>query len=222
MARQSKSEAPKPPAGGSAASKKGLAIGVVLLVVVIAAAAIAYQALAPAASRDSGQITTSAASSSAVRGESASSGAASSSSAAAAAAAPDFTVTDGEGVQASLSQFRGAPVVVNFWASTCGPCQREMPEFQKAFEQHGDQVQFMMVDIPGFNGETEARAKRFIADNGYTFPVFFDSDGDAAVTYGLTSIPRTLFIDAEGNIVANGAGMLDEASLRRGMDMLLS
>ena len=95
-----------------------------------------------------------------------------------------------------------------------------MPEFQKAFETYGDEIQFMMVDIPSFNGESEQRAKNFIASNGYSFPVFFDSADDAAMKYGLSSIPRTFFLDAQGNVVASGAGMLDAASLEQGISML--
>ena len=112
-------------------------------------------------------------------------------------------------------------MVLNFWASTCGPCQSEMPGFQAAYEQHGDEVRFVMVDIPGFNGETVERAQRFLEESGYTFPAFYDAKGEASRAYGLTSIPRTYFIDAQGDIVATGAGALSEQALQQGLAKIL-
>ena len=135
--------------------------------------------------------------------------------------APDFEVEAADGTLVQLSQLKGTPVVLNFWASTCGPCQSEMPGFQAAFKQYGDQLQFMMVDIPGFNGETVERAKRFLQDNSYTFPAYFDTQGRAAAAFGLSSLPRTYFIDAQGAVVASAAGALDEQALQEGIDLLL-
>lgn len=191
--------------GAKRRSREGLAIAVTALVVLLVAAAIAYNALAPAAGPTGN-----------LREE----GAASSPQAAS-APAPDFAMEDAEGATVRLSQFEGAPVVLNFWASTCGPCQSEMPGFQAAYEQHGDEVRFVMVDIPGFNGETVERAQRFLEESGYTFPAFYDAKGEASRAYGLTSIPRTYFIDAQGDIVATGAGALSEQALQQGLAKIL-
>lgn len=201
----------------SASSKKGFIIIAVLLVAVIAVAAVAYNALAPTVSQEGDQV--------AVVGDVGSGPQADGSGGTAdrgeRVEAPDFTVVDGEGTSISLSQFRGKPVVLNFWASTCGPCQQEMPEFQNAFDIYGDDVAFMMVNVVGFNGETEDRAQRFIAENSYTFPVLFDSEEDASMQYGVTSIPRTFFIDREGYVVATASGMINGASLEQGIKMIL-
>ena len=199
-------------ADSNGASKRGLIIGVVALVAVIAIAAIAYNALAPAASSQTDQLS---------EREVATSPDGPSTGNEERTEAPDFAMVTADGEVISFSQLRGKPVVLNFWASTCGPCQQEMPGFQAAFDEYGSQVQFAMVDVVGFNGETEDRAQRFIADEGYTFPVFYDREGDASIQYSLTSIPRTFFIDAEGYVVAMGSGMLDESSLERGISMLL-
>ncbi len=196
-----------------AASKRGLIIGVVALVAVLAGAAIAYNALAPTASSETDQL--------AAKGGATGPSENTQADGEERDMAPDFTMVTADGETVSFSQLRGRPVVLNFWASTCGPCQQEMPGFQNAFDEHGSQVQFAMVDVVGFNGETEDRAKRFIAEREYTFPVFFDREGNASVEYGLTSIPRTFFIDAEGYVVAMGSGMLDESALQRGIAMLL-
>lgn len=120
--------------------------------------------------------------------------------------APDFRVFDGSGKEIRLSDFKGEIVVINFWASWCPPCKEEMPFFQTAYEQYGDRVKFMMLDLVDGSRETKATGQKFIADNKYTFPVYFDTNSDAAIKYGISSIPTTVFIDKDGNIVTGYVG----------------
>ena len=135
--------------------------------------------------------------------------------------APDFTVYDMEGNAHKLSDFRGKPVLLNFWASWCGPCQMEMPDFQKFYESHGDQVHFVIVNLTDGQQETVESASAFIAEKGYTFPVYYDTDIDAAAKYGVSAVPVSYFIDAEGYFVAWAQGALTADMLQQGMDMLL-
>ena len=135
--------------------------------------------------------------------------------------APDFTVYDLEGNAYKLSDFRGKPVLLNFWASWCGPCQMEMPDFQKYYESHGDKVNFVIVNLTDGQQETVESASAFIAEKGYTFPVYYDTDVDAAVKYGVSAVPVSYFIDAEGYFVAWAQGALTADMLQQGMDMLL-
>ena len=135
--------------------------------------------------------------------------------------APGFTVYDAAGEPVTLESLRGKPVIVNFWATWCGYCVMEMPDFQAAYEEFGDQIHFMMVNVTDGYQETEAAARAFIAEKGFTFPVYYDLDLSAAGAYGVSSMPVTFFIDAEGMAVAYGRGALDAASLRQGIDMLL-
>lgn len=135
--------------------------------------------------------------------------------------APDFTVYDAEGNEVNLSDFVGKPVVVNFWASWCGPCQMEMPDFDEKFKEYGEEVQFLMVNMTDGVQETLENAKKFAAESGYTFPVYYDTDIDAAMTYGVNSIPSTYFIDAEGHVIARAAGMIDAGTLQYGIEMIL-
>jgi thiol-disulfide isomerase/thioredoxin len=135
--------------------------------------------------------------------------------------APDFTVYDLEGNAHKLSDFRGKPVLLNFWASWCGPCQSEMPDFQKFYESHGDKVHFLIVNLADGQQETVEAASAFIAEKGYTFPVYYDTDIDAAAKYGVNVIPVSYFIDGEGYFLAWAQGALSADRLQQGMDMLL-
>ena len=135
--------------------------------------------------------------------------------------APEFTVYDLEGNAHKLSDFRGKPVLLNFWASWCGPCQSEMPDFQDFYEKYGEEVHFVIVNLTDGQQETVESASAFIAEKGYTFPVYYDTDIDAAMKYGVSAVPVSYFIDAEGYFVAWAQGALSADMLQQGMDLLL-
>ena len=134
--------------------------------------------------------------------------------------APDFQVYDKNGNAVHLSDFFGKPIVLNFWASWCGPCQREMPDFNEKYAELGGDVHFVMVNMTDGGRETMETASAFIEKNGYNFPVFFDTTGEAAVTYGAYSLPTSFFINAEGHVIAQAVGAIDAATLQQGIDMI--
>ena len=134
--------------------------------------------------------------------------------------APDFTVYDEAGNAVKLSDFAGTPVVLNFWASWCGPCKSEMPEFDATCKALQGKVQFMMVDLTDGVSETVESGSGFIADAGYTFPVFYDTDMDAAYTYGIQSIPTTFFINTRGELVAYYTGAMSQEILDQGISLI--
>jgi peroxiredoxin len=133
--------------------------------------------------------------------------------------APDFTVYDADGKAVKLSDYFGKPIVLNFWASWCGPCKMEMPDFQKKYLELGNEVQFLMVNATG-GRETVESAKSFLAGTEYTFPVLFDADADASATYSVYYLPTTYFIDAQGHLVARAISAIDAETLQRGIDMI--
>ena len=137
-------------------------------------------------------------------------------------AAPDFTFYDMEGNPHKLSDFRGKPVLLNFWASWCGPCKMEMPDIEKAWQEYGDDIHFLLVDLTDGSQETVEKASAYVAQEGYTFPVYFDTAMEGTYAYSVTGIPVTYFIDAEGNFVAYYQSAMTAEILQQGIDMLLT
>ncbi|KAF5052783.1 Thiol-disulfide oxidoreductase ResA [anaerobic digester metagenome] len=137
-------------------------------------------------------------------------------------AAPDFTMLDAEGNSVALSNHIGTPIVLNFWASWCSPCKNEMPVFDTVAAELGDKVDFIMVNLTHGGRETVEGATQFIKEQGFTFPVYFDTLLEGATAYSVRSIPVTYFIDTEGNVQAYSAGSMDEDTLRQGIDMILA
>ncbi len=134
--------------------------------------------------------------------------------------APNFTVLDYNGEEVQLSDFKGKPVVINFWATWCYYCKEEMPDFNKAFKNYPD-VQFVMVNATDGYQETVATAKKYVEDEGFDFNVYFDTKGEAVNAYYVNSFPTTYFIEENGDLVTYANGMLDYQSLENGIKMII-
>ncbi len=132
----------------------------------------------------------------------------------------DFTVFDADGNAVKLSDLFGKPIVLNFWASWCPPCKGEMPEFNEVYEETGEDITFMMVDLVDGQRETKKTGAQYITEQGFSFPVYFDMKQDAANIYGIVSIPTTIFIDKEGYIVTGAQGAIDAKTLKKGIDLI--
>ncbi|MDR0841404.1 MAG: TlpA family protein disulfide reductase [Christensenellaceae bacterium] len=135
-------------------------------------------------------------------------------------AAPDFTVLDESGGEVKLSDMRGKPVVLNFWASWCPPCKSEMPEFDKVYKELGGEITFMMIDLADNQRETIETGKAYIEKQGYSFPVYYDTTGEAADNYGVSLIPTTVFINGDGVLVTLAQGAIDRDTLLKGIEMI--
>jgi len=111
--------------------------------------------------------------------------------------APGFQLADINGKTVSLDDFRGKPVLLNFWASWCGPCRSEMPYIQELYEEQSETgVAILAIDV----GEDLAEVEEFIRDYSLTFPVLLDMTGTVAEKYNIRAIPTTYFIDSDGII----------------------
>ena len=136
--------------------------------------------------------------------------------------APNFTVYDLDGNEVNLTDFFGKPIIVNFWASWCGPCKMEMPDFNEAYQTYKDDITFLMVNMTDGSRETVEKASTFIEESGYIFPVYYDTEYSAAITYSVSSLPTTYFIDADGYLIAHARGAIDGTTLQKGIDMIYS
>ena len=135
--------------------------------------------------------------------------------------APDFSVYNEEDELVHLSDYFGAPIVLNFWATWCGPCRNEMPYLEQAFQDYGEEIQFMLVDITD-GRDTKEIVQSFLTDNAFSFPVFYDTELDAARTYGVYSIPMTVFIQSDGAIKSTHIGSMTEEILENGIQSIRS
>lgn len=138
------------------------------------------------------------------------------------ASAPDFTVIDKDGKSISLSDFSGNPIVVNFWASWCGPCKSEMPDYEEMYREYSEKgVVFMMVNMTDGSRETVRTAQNFIISKGYTFPVYFDTLFSAANAYRVSSIPYSVFINRDGKIVYSRLGIIDADAIEKNLEKIM-
>lgn len=135
--------------------------------------------------------------------------------------AKDFTVFDSVGKETTLSENFGKPIVVNFWATWCSPCVSELPYFEEFYENYKDDVIFMMVNMTDGYQEKEEDVKKFMQNNSYSFPVYYDLNYSAANAYRVSSIPMTLFIEEDGEIEDTHLGAMSEAVLENYIKDLL-
>ncbi|PGT79591.1 TlpA disulfide reductase family protein [Bacillus sp. AFS040349] len=113
--------------------------------------------------------------------------------------APLFTLIGLDGKEYSLDSARGTPIVINFWASWCGPCKLEAPELVELYEKYQGKVEVYAINMTGSDMVKEA--KQFAEDYGFKFPVLLDKGDMISTKYRVTAIPTTFFINKEGIIV---------------------
>lgn len=119
--------------------------------------------------------------------------------------APDFTAELIDGSTVTLSDFKGKPVIINFWATWCGPCVKEMPAFERLKENYGDEIGILAVNC----GEDADTIKDFADANGYTFPIALDEEYQVSMLYPTNSIPYTVVIDGNGKVTHVSSGAVD-------------
>ena len=125
--------------------------------------------------------------------------------------APDVTFSLFDGSQATLADYRGQPLVLNFWASWCPACVAEMPSFQEVHEAVGAEVRFLGLDVQDTRGAADA----FVEQSGVTYLLGEDPDGAILATFDGIAMPTTIFIDEAGNVVERHSGAIFEDDLRQ-------
>lgn len=119
------------------------------------------------------------------------------------APAPNFSLPNRSGRTFSLTNFRGRPLLIDFWATWCGPCRQTMPEVERLHQKYGAQLQVVGINIEGNSPDVLG----YLDQGNYSFQVLFDSgnwDSRVANSYGVNSIPRTFLIDRNGRILYGG------------------
>ncbi|HLO03127.1 MAG TPA: TlpA disulfide reductase family protein [Symbiobacteriaceae bacterium] len=126
--------------------------------------------------------------------------------------APEITAIDVQtGQSVTLSDLRGQPVFLNFWATWCGPCKIEMPAMEDLYREAGPKLRILAVGQTPW--ETKEQLAAFAKERGLTFPILFDG-GAAAEAYGIVGVPTSIFIDGDGIIRALHPGTLSGEKMR--------
>lgn len=133
----------------------------------------------------------------------------------------DVTFYDSEGKAVKLSDYYGKPVVMNFWATWCGYCKKEMPDFQEVYEEYKDKVEFLFINSTDGSRETREKAETYLQEQGYTIPAFYDEDLDVVYTYSVNSLPTTMLLDKQGRVAAYAPGLVEKEALASALDALL-
>lgn len=132
--------------------------------------------------------------------------------------AVNFVLTDLNGKSFNLEKLRGKVVVIDFWASWCGPCRETLPHVEKLHREFKDKG----LVVLGINDEDIDDARQFVQKNGYTFPSLVDVESVVSEKYGVSSIPQTLIIDRDGKIFAHFYGSGEEENLREAVKVALN
>ncbi len=131
--------------------------------------------------------------------------------------APDFILYDMEGNKHKLSDYQGKGVFLNFWATWCKPCEREMPYMNNQYKVYKDQgVEILAVNV----GEADFLINKFVEKHDLVFPILKDKNKDVLNLYNITPLPTTMLIDPEGTITAIETGELPEAKIKGMMESI--
>lgn len=136
--------------------------------------------------------------------------------------APNITVFNDAGEEVQLKDLVGKPMVLNFWASWCGPCRMEMPEFQQVYEERGEEVEFVMINLTDGDRETVEGAKAYLEKEGLSLPVYYDLNQEGAINYRVMAVPTTYFVNAEGDMVGYIQSAIDKDTLIEGIELAIN
>lgn len=131
--------------------------------------------------------------------------------------APNFVLSDVDGEKFDLANYRGKGVLINFWATYCPPCKKEMPYLEKAYSDYKNQgVEVLAVNVE----EPLLVVNRFVAEKKLSFPILLDRHGDVAKSYEVLNLPTTFLVNSDGLIVDTVSGEMSEGSIHKYMETI--
>lgn len=133
--------------------------------------------------------------------------------------APDFQLKDYQGNQVRLSNFKGKPVLINFWATWCPPCRAEMPEIEAAYRKYKEKYGLVVLGIDA--REDNSSVKKYVEDGGYSWDMPMDYEGTVIANYGVAAFPTSFFVDRQGYIRATQIGGMDKKGLEDRLTKIL-
>lgn len=134
--------------------------------------------------------------------------------------APDFELIDLEGNSIKLSDYRGTPIFLNFWASWCGPCKAEMPFMEKVYsEKNNGSFEILAVNVTT-SEKNIGNVEKFVAEYELTFPIPLDEKGSVSHQYDIIGYPTSFFIDSDGVIRSKTHGPLTEEEMEKRINRL--
>jgi len=131
--------------------------------------------------------------------------------------APEFTLERYGGGRVSLAELKGQPLVLNFFSVTCATCREEFPVILDFYRRHQEEVKFFMIST----GDSRAAVAKFVEQERPEPPLLLDETGEVAVSYGITGVPETVFIDREGIIRHWIIGAANRTRLEMGLKRIL-
>ncbi|WP_338448905.1 thiol-disulfide oxidoreductase ResA [Niallia oryzisoli] len=130
---------------------------------------------------------------------------------------PDFTLSDLDGKEHTLADNQGKGVVINFWATYCPPCEKEMPYLENAYQTYKDQgIEILAVNA----AEPTILVNQYVSRKKLTFPILLDRNGQVLENYQVQNLPTTFFINAKGEVVKKVLGELSEEKLEEGLQLI--
>ncbi|KLA31296.1 MULTISPECIES: TlpA family protein disulfide reductase [Bacillus cereus group] len=130
--------------------------------------------------------------------------------------APDFELTKLDGTNVKLSDLKGKKVILNFWATWCGPCQQEMPDMEAFYKEHKENVEILAINYtPSEKGGGEEKVSNFAKEKGITFPILLDKNIDVTTAYKVITIPTSYFIDTKGVIQDKFIGPMTQKEMEK-------
>lgn len=134
-------------------------------------------------------------------------------------AAPPFSLVGMDNTTYTVQGERAKPVLVNFWASWCGPCDLEAPDLQELFEKYGDRIDFYGVNSTSYDRERDAR--NFVAEKKLTFPIPMDRDGKVTKAYKVSNFPTSLLVGTDGKVKERITGVITKKQWEQKLEALL-